>query len=212
MDYTYDYKKIGEKSRIDKFVLLSKSPRRKELLKFLNPEILPVEIDERKIEKKFMALYRNDDFLSRAAKTCCEISMAKSNRTLEKNTLYISSDTIVVFENKIYNKPKNLKEARDMFLSYFGKSHYVVTSVCLRMEGFCDVFYTLAKIEFVELYDKLKNPIDAYISSGSSLDKAGAYGIQDLDPRFVKSISGDINTIIGLPVSEVSYRIFKKIK
>lgn len=62
--------------------------------------------------------------------------MAKSDRSLEKNTLYISADTIVVFENKIYNKPKNLREARDMFLSYFGKSHYVVTSVSLRMEDF----------------------------------------------------------------------------
>lgn len=210
MNYVYDYKKNGKKSRIDKFVLLSKSPRRRELLEFLNPEILSVEIDERRIEKKYMDLYKEDCFLKRAAKTCCEISMAKSDRSLEKNTLYISADTIVVFENKIYNKPKNLREARDMFLSYFGKSHYVVTSVSLRMEDFCDVFYSLAKIDFVEIYDELKDPIEAYLSSGTSLDKAGAYGIQDLDPRFIKSISGDINTIIGLPVSEVSYRIFGK--
>lgn len=75
---------------------------------------------------------------------------------------------------------------------------------------FCDVFYSLSKIDFVEIYDELKDPIEAYLSSGTSLDKAGAYGIQDLDPRFIKSISGDINTIIGLPVSEVSYRIFGK--
>lgn len=208
MKYVYDYKKNGKKTRIDKFVLLSKSPRRKDLLKFLNPEILPVEVDERRIEKKFMDLYREDSFLERAAKTCCEISLAKSDRSLEKNTLYISADTIVIFENKIYNKPRNLKEARDMFLSYFGKSHHVVTSICLRMEDFCDVFYTLARIDFVEYYAELNDSIEAYLSSKSYLDKAGAYGIQDLDPRFIRSISGDINTIIGLPVSEVSYRIF----
>lgn len=210
MDYVFDYMSFGDMGKIDKFVLLSKSPRRRELLSFLNPVVMPVEVDERAIEKRFMDLYKKDDFITRAAKTCCEISMAKSDLRLNEGSLYISSDTMVVMEDQIYNKPKDMDQAREMFYSYFGKSHYVVTSVCLRMEGYLDVFYSQAKIDFIDYYDELKEPIEDYLSGGTCMDKAGAYGIQDLDPRFIKSISGDINTIIGLPVAELSYRIFGK--
>lgn len=212
MEYIFDYKKSGVLGDIDGVILLSKSPRRRELLKFLDPIIMPVEIPERDIEKKFMDFYKDEDFLTRAAKTCSEISMAKSDLALKSGTLYISSDTMVIHEGKIYNKPRDMDEARKMFYSYFGKSHFVVTSVCLRTIDYLDVFYSISKIDFVDLYDELKEPIEAYLASKTSLDKAGAYGIQDLDPRFVRSISGDINTIIGLPVAELSYRIFGKDK
>lgn len=208
MKYTYEYKKEGKKTSIDGFVLLSKSPRRKELLSFLSPTNYSVEIDERSIEAKYMETYKGDDFSTRAAKTCCEISMAKSDIDLEDKKMYISSDTIVIHNGKIYNKPQNELEAREMLMSYFGKTHFVVTSVCLRMKNFIDVFYSVAEVEFVEYYDELQDAIEKYINSGSPMDKAGAYGIQELDKRFVSTIKGDINTIIGLPVSELSRRIF----
>lgn len=206
--YVNQYKKSGKKSHVDSFVLLSNSPRRKELLAFLNPSIQSVEIDERAIEDHFMKVYEKDSFIEKAAKTCCEISMGKSDMDLEEGKMYISSDTIVIHNDQIYNKPQSKDEARDMFLSYFGKKHYVVTSVCLRMKDYLDVFYTIAQVEFVEYYDQLEKEIHDYLESGSPMDKAGAYGIQELDPRFVKSIEGDIHTIIGLPVAEVSRRIF----
>lgn len=72
-----------------------------------------------------------------------------------------------------------------MFRSYFGKSHYVVTSVCLRTSQSLDVFYTLAQIDFVDYYPALEELIQSYIFEKQPLDKAGAYGIQELDPRFV---------------------------
>lgn len=209
MKYIYDYKMCGEKSRIDSFVLLSSSPRRKELLSFLKPEILTSDIDERQVQDKFMAIYRDDDFLTRTAKTCCEISMAKSAIELRDNTMYISADTMVVYGDRIYNKPKDKIEAREMFMSYFGKKHHVVTSVCLRMKDYLDVFYALAELSFVDYYKSLDSAIDKYLESSKPMDKAGAYGIQELDPRFVEHFSGDINTIIGLPVAELSKRIFK---
>lgn len=97
-----------------------------------------------------------------------------------------------------------------MLRSYFGKSHYVVTSVCLRTSHSLDVFYTVAQIDFVDYYPALEEAIQSYIHDKQPLDKAGAYGIQELDPRFVAGISGDIHTIIGLPVAEVSRRIFSE--
>ena len=139
MKMVFDYQREGEKGEIRRFVLLSTSPRRKELLSFLNPEIQAVEVDERAIEEHCMATIDDQDFLTKAAKICCEISKAKSDLDLEAETLYISADTIVVVGGQIYNKPQDLAEAGQMFRSYFGKSHHVVTSVCLRMQDFLEV-------------------------------------------------------------------------
>ncbi len=210
MQTVFQYQKEGSPANITSYVLLSNSPRRKQLLDFLQPHILSVDIDERGIEEKFMQEFAADDFLTRAAKTCCEISKAKSDMPLLPNHLYISADTIVVADGQIFNKPRDLAEAETMLRSYFGKSHHVVTSVCLRTTHSLDVFYTLAKLDFVAYYPALEEAIQSYIHDNQPLDKAGAYGIQELDPRFVAGISGDIHTIVGLPVAEVSRRIFSK--
>ncbi|MHC5924212.1 Maf family protein, partial [Streptococcus pyogenes] len=77
------------------FVLLSTSPRRKDLLSFLNPKIESVEVDERALENHYMEHFKQDDFLTKSAKVCCEISKAKSDKELEADTLYLSADTIV---------------------------------------------------------------------------------------------------------------------
>ncbi|MCW6667423.1 Maf family protein [Aerococcaceae bacterium NML190938] len=207
MKYVVDYQREGIQSEVKQFVLLSGSPRRKELLQFLNPKVVLTDIDERHIEETYMEVYKQDDFVTRVAKTCCEISKAKSQMPLDEQTMYISADTMVVHANRIYNKPLDLADAERMLRSYFGNRHHVVTSVCLRMKDYLDVFYTIAAIEFVDYYPALEVAIQQYLQSGSMLDKSGAYGIQDLDPRFVQSISGDIHTIIGMPVSETARRI-----
>lgn len=203
-----DYEKWGQRGKIEQVVLLSQSPRRRELLGFLNPQIGSNDVDERAIEEQFMKTYVANDFVTRAAKTCCEISKAKSQIPLEKGVLAISADTIVIHNNNIYNKPENLEQARQMFLSYFGKTHWVATSVCLRTYDSLEIFYTLAEIDFVDFYPELEAVVDQYIFEKQPFDKAGAYGIQELDPRFIKEIRGDIHTIIGLPVAETAYRIF----
>ncbi|HFU4221271.1 TPA: nucleoside triphosphate pyrophosphatase [Streptococcus suis] len=208
MKTVFDYQKVGSQPALTSYVLLSNSPRRKQLLEFLQPQIASVEVDERSIEEYYMEQFASDDFLTRAAKTCCEISKAKSDIDLLPGHLYISADTIVVSDGEIFNKPQDLMEAETMLRSYFGKSHQVVTSVCLRTAHSLDVFYTLAQIDFVDYYPALEEVIQSYIHEKQPLDKAGAYGIQELDPRFVAGISGDIHTIIGLPVAEVSRRIF----
>lgn len=208
MQTIVNYQQEGQKGPISHYVLLSGSPRRRELLGFLKPEVASTDVDERAIEEHFMAVFNDDDFLTRAAKVCCEISKAKSDIALEDKTLYISADTIVVSGQKILNKPIDLVEAKNMLLSYLGKSHYVVTSVCLRSRDFLEVFYAIAEVTFTPHYPELEGLIDTYVSEKRPLDKAGAYGIQELDPRLIQSIHGDIHTIIGLPVAEISWRLF----
>lgn len=208
MKYIYDYEKVGKIEKFDKVILMSKSPRRRDLLNFLKPDVCSIEINEREIEKKFMDLYVDNSFLLRAGKTCCEIAKAKSHVFLKEKNLYISSDTMVLMGDKIYGKPANLKEARLMFMSYFGKSHYVISAVCLREKSYLDVFFSLAEVRFCDYYKELDPLNEDYLIEENVGDKAGSYGIQDLDPRFISYINGDINTIIGLPVSELSRRIF----
>ena len=212
MKFVYDYEKSGKLGYVENVVLMSKSPRRRELLSFLDPKLSSIKIDERAIEEKYMALYKDDDFLIRAGKTCCEIAKGKSNISkLDPNTLYISSDTMVIIDEKIYGKPKDLDQAKAMFMSYFSKSHHVITSVCLRSRAYIEMFFTVAEVRFTDYYKGLDEVIDNYISENNVMDKAGAYGIQDLDPRLVSYICGDVNTIIGLPVAELSKRIGDKI-
>ncbi|MDD6918771.1 MAG: Maf family protein [Peptoniphilaceae bacterium] len=207
MNYVNDYEKIGKIGKYNKYILMSKSPRRRDLLSFLKPEIASIRIDERAIEEKYMEKYKDCDFIERAGKACSEIAKAKSDVDLVKDCLYISSDTMVIVDDKIYGKPRDMAEARDMFMSYFGKSHFVITGVCLRSENYLDVFYSIAEVRFTDYYKALDEIIDGYLREENVMDKAGAYGIQDLDPRLISFINGDINTIIGLPVSEVSRRI-----
>lgn len=212
MQTVFNYQKEGSLPGFDQVVLLSTSPRRRELLSFLNPDIRSVEVDDRAVEDRFMAVYADEDFVTRAAKTCCEISKAKSDMDLEAGKLYVSADTIVLSDDKVFNKPIDLEEAKSMLLSYFGKSHYVVTSVCLRAVGYLEVFYTIAKLDFVDYYEELGQAVDDYVMTKKPLDKSGAYGIQELAPRFVKGIHGDIYTVVGLPVAELSARLFSKKK
>ncbi|WP_105300665.1 Maf family protein [Anaerococcus marasmi] len=207
MNYVNDYEKIGKIGKYKKYILMSKSPRRRDLLSFLKPEIASIRIDERAIEEKYMEKYKGCDFIERAGNTCAEIAKAKSDVHLVKDCLYISSDTMVILDDKIYGKPRDMAEARDMFMSYFGKSHFVITGVCLRSENYLDVFYSIAEVRFTDYYKALDDIIDSYLKEENVMDKAGAYGIQDLDSRLISYINGDINTIIGLPVSEVSRRI-----
>lgn len=189
MKFVYDYEKNGELEKIHSVVLMSKSPRRRELLSFLNLKLASIEIDERDIENRYMDIYKDDEFLVRAGKTCCEIAKEKSNITnLEANTLYISSDTMVILDDKIYGKPKDLDQAKAMFMSYFSKSHHVITSVCLRSTSYIDVFFTVAEVRFTDYYNSLDEVIDNYINENNVMDKAGAYGIQDLDPRLISYI------------------------
>lgn len=209
MKHTFDYIKTGDKPTIEKYILLSGSPRRASLLSFLKPEIRKTDIDERAIQDRYMEKYKDDTFIHRVGQTCCEISRAKADIEMEDGAMYIAADTIVVMDEQIYNKPTDMDQAHQMFLSYFGKTHHVITSVCLRSEDYEDTFYTIAEVEFIPYYKALSPLIDAYLTPENVLDKAGAYGIQDLNPRFVRRIRGDINTIIGLPVAEVAYRIYQ---
>lgn len=122
-------------------------------------------------------------------------------------SLYIGSDTMVLTEEAILGKPADPEEARRMLLALSGRTHYVLTAVCLlrtdangraRSE---QTHTAAAAVTFYPPDRRQKELIDRYAASGSPLDKAGGYGIQDAGALLIERISGDYYTVMGLPVA-----------
>lgn len=121
-----------------------------------------------------------------------------------KDALIIGADTVVAFEDEILTKPKDKSEAKNMLGRLSGQTHQVYTGV-----GLCKVdsqhnisestaFFEQTDVTFGALNSE---DIEAYIASGSPMDKAGAYGIQDdFGAIFVKRIEGDFYNVMGFPL------------
>ena len=174
------------------FVLASKSPRRKELLKNIgiSAQIVPANI--------------NEDMLAGLPpeKMVTELAMLKATdvaRSFKGNTVVIGADTCVVVNGEVYGKPQNIEDARRMLRTLSGNTHQVYTGYCVVN---CNDGVSVAKCEktlvtFRELTDK---EIDAYIKTREPMDKAGSYGIQQRGSKFVEKIDGDYFNVVGLPV------------
>ena len=113
----------------------------------------------------------------------------------------IAADTVVVINEQIIGKPKDKEDAYRMLRMLSNNTHYVYTGYAIHQKDKFVVKTTKSTVYFNELNDEL---IDAYIASGSPMDKAGAYGYQDnQDFALVKKINGSISNVIGFPVEDI---------
>ena len=215
---------------IDRFILASGSPRRKELLEQIgiNPEIIPSDIDEKvtgsvpeelvislsksktmDIASKLQKSERSDDIsLSACTPVSSEgISPAASHQN--KITLILGADTVVSVDGHILGKPHYHEEAAEMIRSIQGRSHQVYTGVTIiaRNSTGQDTIDSFAVKTDVNVYPMTEEEIIAYAESSEPMDKAGAYGIQGAFAKYIKGIEGDYNNVVGLPVAEVYQRI-----
>ncbi len=125
---------------------------------------------------------------------------------IKNNQLIITADTIVWHQNQSLGKPKNPLQAEKMLATLSNSSHEVITSVGFLQKEKFEILYEVSKVTFGELSDK---EIKKYIKTGSPIDKAGGYGIQDsFGIQNVISVEGCYSNVVGLPVSKV----LKKIK
>ena len=115
--------------------------------------------------------------------------------------LIVAADTIVVVDDKKLGKPRTEAEAKEMLRSLSGRSHTVMTGFCLWKDGTCETHVEQTHLRFRELSD---GEIDAYVATGSPMDKAGAYGIQDQAAIFVESLDGDYYNVMGLPLCSLT--------
>ena len=129
-----------------------------------------------------------------------ELAERKARVVFQRNpdAFVIGSDTIVVANNQILGKPSGEAEAFNTLKSLSGKRHEVFTGVAILSPTGVTRFYERTEVWFWELTDE---EIKAYVQSGEPLDKAGAYGIQQLGSMLVKKINGDYFAVVGLPVA-----------
>lgn len=191
-----------------KIILASGSPRRKMLLNALLKKfglkfvVIPANIEEY-IPSKI------NDF----GKFTADLAELKAIEVAQKNKgLIIAADTIVVYKNKVLGKPGSKSEAKKMLNLLSGKKHNVFTGICIVDTEKNQYIKTYEKTEVS--FRKLQNKeIEFYVTSGSPMDKAGSYGIQDdLGSTFVKSIKGDYFNVVGLPVLKLYLNMSKFIK
>jgi septum formation protein len=116
--------------------------------------------------------------------------------------LILAADTVVSLDGEILGKPKDRVEARRMIERLSGRSHEVFTAVCVLRTGTGDVEGRVVASR-VRFRDLSPEEIEAYVSGGEGLDKAGGYGIQGAAGAFVLSVDGPVDNVVGLPMAAV---------
>lgn len=181
-----------------KYILASKSPRRKEILSLCNIDfdIIVSDADE--------TMNPDNDLKDEIQK----LAMKKAKAVFDTHTdsIVIGADTIVVFNNKILGKPKDEQDAFNMLKMLQGNTHEVITGVCFMSK---EKTSTLANVSLVHFDTMSDEEILEYIATKDPLDKAGSYGIQGLASKYIKGIEGDFFSIMGLPLHDV-YTLLKQ--
>ena len=178
-------------------ILASASPRRKELLEQIAVKFTcsPMDVDESRLPGEGAVAY-----VQRLAQAKALAAIPKAN-----GLPVLGSDTIVLLHGELLGKPQDEKAAKVMLEALSGQSHKVVTgiSLCRNLNGELKVLNDVVTtdVHFAELSSA---QIWAYVKTGESMDKAGAYGIQGKAAVFIESIEGSYSNVVGLPLLETS--------
>ena len=192
---------------IKDIILASGSPRRRELLakagvKF---QVFQVKADETLSEEDAADVERASEILAER-KAAAAVQAILAQPYVGQATI-IGADTMVALDGKIYGKPRSAEAAQATLRALSGKTHQVVTGVSVWRLLYAapdDVkmgrrnFHVVSNVTFKDLSDE---EIAAYVRTGESRDKAGAYGIQGEGAKLVASYEGDYDNIVGLPVT-----------
>lgn len=203
-----------------RLILASRSPRRRAILAALGIEadILPADIPEDPAGRTQgsprllvlqLAAKKAEAVIARLAFEplghACGPDGEECDEDPDDLRLVLAADTVVTLDGEILHTPGDADEARSMLRHLSGRAHEVLTGVCLSRVGERETWLHAERttVQFAELDDDL---IERYVASGSPLDKAGAYGIQDNGPEFpiVEQIEGDFWNVVGLPVEVIA--------
>lgn len=180
--------------KLPPLILASASPRRADLLKVLIDDfrIAPAHVDE-----------VAHDHLS--PQEICLLNAHRKARVVAKknpDAMVMGADTLVFLDDEILGKPRNLADARRMLGRLQGRTHQVVTGVCLMhlREHRERIFAASTDVLFHPLTER---QIRQYLRLVNPLDKAGAYGIQERGELIVAEISGSFSNVVGLPLERL---------
>lgn len=190
---------LSELLQNKQIILASKSPRRKELLAGL-------DIDFETRIKDVDESYAEDLAVDEVAGFLANKKAKAFEPTLKKDEIIITSDTVVICNGEILEKPKSKIQAFDMLSKLSGQSHQVMTGVCLMSTEKTELFSETTKVWFKSLSCEEMN---YYIKKYEPFDKAGSYGIQEwIGYIGIDKIEGTYFNVMGLPVNQ----LYKKLK
>ena len=189
-----------------RLILASGSPRRAELLRaagFAFDVVVP-DVDETRRDGEPAEEYvrRVSQDKSSAALRCLRADEGDASQTDGRRNaeVIIAADTVVVVNGDILGKPRDDSEAASMLRRLSGRWHEVITGVSVRAGLRETGSVAVTRVQFVELTE---TDIDWYVTSGETVDKAGAYAIQGLGSRFIPRIEGSYANVVGLPIALV---------
>ncbi|MPQ76937.1 nucleoside triphosphate pyrophosphatase [Hydrogenovibrio sp. JE_KL2] len=181
-------------SQQNKLFLSSSSPRRLELVKQLN---LHCEVVNAPVEEVGLP---GESAESYALRMAFEKADSGYNKLAGNDIWVIGGDTLILFEGKVFEKPRNQQDAYRMLKQLSGHSHEVLSSVAVMHDGATFSALNKTRVFFRTLSDA---EIEAYWRTGEPCDKAGAYAIQGIAAGFIEKIEGSFSGVMGLPLFEL---------
>lgn len=183
------------------FILGSASPRRRELLRQAGLKCccLTPRVDEDPLPGERPPAYVRRVAADKARAILLSIQEDSGDH------LILTGDTTVTLEGAILGKPADAREAADMLLRLSGKTHQVITGVCLllRRRGRLTDERLFAVSTDVVFRPLSEEEVHAYIRTGDPMDKAGAYGIQSGAAHLIREIRGSFTNVVGFPMAEI---------
>ena len=182
---------LKEKLQGKHLILASGSPRRQHFFQELDLEF---EIRLKEIKEDYPNHLKKEEITDYLAK----LKASPFKNELKENDILITADTIVWLNNKAIGKPKNTEDAENMLKTLSGKSHKVISSVCITSVEKQIVFNDVTEVTFKVLS---KEEIQFYIKKYQPFDKAGSYGIQEwIGYIGIEKITGSYFNVMGFPV------------
>lgn len=175
-------------------LLASQSPRRRQLLSEAGFQfsVRPTDADE-----TLPPQYPSE----KAAEYLAALKAEAGREWIEAGQILLAADTVVILEGVIFGKPTNYEDAFQMIQKLSGKTHEVITGVCLLSTEKKITFSESSKVTFEQLDDE---EIDFYIQNYHPFDKAGSYGIQEwIGLCKIRKIEGTYANVMGLPMNRV---------
>lgn len=179
--------------------LASKSPRRQQLLRDAG---FNFEVRTATVEETYPETISTEEVAEYLA-----LKKAEAVPLLRNNEVIITADTVVILDNTILGKPENRQQAVEMLSHLSGKSHSVVTGICLKSEKKTITIRDTTTVTFKTLDSE---EINHYIDTYQPFDKAGSYGIQEwLGMIAITRIEGSYFNVMGLPIHQLYAELMK---
>ena len=180
-------------------ILASQSPRRRGLLTQMG---LKFTVSPQNIDEESLLSLPPEEYVAAVSEKKAESAQKRA----KEDDVIIAADTIVVIDDEILGKPKDRQDAVKMLMRLSGRTHTVMTGVCVIGKNKKVCFTQKTDVEFINFDEAAAK---GYAETGECDDKAGSYGLQGKGGLLIKAIYGDCYTVIGLPIARLAQELLQ---